>query len=117
MNLAQVLKGMCENRDLGILVPNWQEANGTSWVLASVSGSLAAQADFETNNGVATHRSIVAFKVTEQDGKVAMIPAWSSRDLVNPAPPVAANGLVIALSEGDRKTRARLYVLDAATGK
>jgi hypothetical protein len=34
-----------------------------------------------------------------------------------PAPPVAANGLVIALSEGDRKTRARLYVLDAATGK
>jgi hypothetical protein len=63
MNLAQVLKGMCENRDLGILVPNWQEANGTSWVLASVSGSLAAQADFETDNGVATHGSIVAFKV------------------------------------------------------
>jgi hypothetical protein len=96
---------------------HWQDANGTAWFVASVSGSLAAQAGFETNNGAATHGSIVAFKVTEQDGRTALIPAWSSRDLVNPAPPVVANGLVIALSEGDRKTRARLYVLDAATGK
>jgi outer membrane protein assembly factor BamB len=46
-----------------------------------------------------------------------LIPAWSSPDLVNPAPPVVANGVVIALSEGDRKTNARLYVLDATTGK
>ena len=46
-----------------------------------------------------------------------LIPAWSSQDLVNPAPPVVANGVVIALSEGDRKTHARLYVLDATTGK
>ena len=34
-----------------------------------------------------------------------------------PRPPVVANGVVIALSEGDRKTNARLYVLDATTGK
>jgi hypothetical protein len=96
---------------------HWQDANGTSWILASVPGPLSAEAKFETNNGAATHGSIVAFKIAEQDGKTVLIPAWSSQDLVNPAPPVVANGVVIALSEGDRKTNARLYVLDATTGK
>jgi outer membrane protein assembly factor BamB len=96
---------------------HWQDGNGTSWILASVTGPLAAEAKFETNNGAATHGSIVAFKVAEQDGKTVLVPAWSSPDLVNPAPPVVANGVVIALSAGDRKTNARLYVLDAATGK
>ena len=96
---------------------HWQDSNGTSWILASVSAPLSAEAKFETSNGAATHGSIVAFKVAEQDGKTVLIPAWSSQDLVNPAPPVVANGVVIALSEGDRKTNARLYVLDATTGK
>jgi hypothetical protein len=96
---------------------HWQDANGTSWILASFSSPLSAEAKFETNNGAVTHGSIVAFKIAEQDGKTVLIPAWSSPDLVNPAPPVVANGVVIALSEGDRKTNARLYVLDATTGK
>jgi hypothetical protein len=81
---------------------NWQDADGTSWLLASVPGP---------------HGSIVAFKLAEQDGKTVLTPAWTSRDLVNPAPPVVANGVMIALSAGDRKTPARLYVLDARTGK
>ncbi len=46
-----------------------------------------------------------------------MTPVWSSRDLVNPAPPVITNGVVIALSEGDAGTHATLYALDATTGK
>jgi hypothetical protein len=96
---------------------HWQDANGTSWILASEPGPLAAEAKFETNNGAVTHGSIVAFKLAEQEGKTVLIPAWSSQDMVNPAPPVVANGVVIALSEGDRKTNARLYVLDATTGK
>jgi hypothetical protein len=98
-------------------ITHWQDANGTSWILASVSGPLSPEAKFETNNGAATHGSIVAFKVVEQDGKTILTPAWSSPDLVNPAPPVVANGVVVALAEGDRKTNARLYVLDATTGK
>jgi outer membrane protein assembly factor BamB len=96
---------------------HWQDADGTSWILASVSAPLSAEAKFATGNGAATHGSIVAFKVAEQDGKAVLIPGWSSPDLVNPAPPVVANGVVIALSQGDRKTNARLYVLDATTGK
>jgi outer membrane protein assembly factor BamB len=95
---------------------NWQDTDGT-WLLASVPGPLAAETKWPSTNGDAPHGSIVAFKFAEQDGKTAMVPMWSSRDLVNPAPPVVANGVVIALSEGDRKTPAKLYVLDAKTGK
>ena len=96
---------------------NWQDADGNSWVLASVAGSLNAGVKFGTGNGPAPHGSIVAFKVEAQDGKTMLVPAWSSRDLVNPSPPVVVNGVVIALSEGNAKTPAKLYVLDAATGK
>jgi outer membrane protein assembly factor BamB len=96
---------------------NWQDASGKSWVLASVTASMTGEAKFESSNGAAPHGSIVAFTVEKQDGKTVLAPAWSSPDLVNPAPPVAVNGLVIALSQGDKKTRAKLYVLDGATGK
>jgi hypothetical protein len=95
---------------------NWQDADGT-WLLASEPGPLAAETKWPANNGDAPHGSIVAFKLAEQDGKTVLVPAWSSRDLFNPAPPVVAGGLVIALSQGDRKNPAKLYVLDAKTGK
>jgi hypothetical protein len=96
---------------------HWQSGDGTSWILSSVPGPLAADTKFATNNGPAPHGSIVALKLAEQDRRAVLIPAWSSPDLVNPAPPVVANGVVIALAEGDKKTPARLYVLDASTGK
>lgn len=95
---------------------NWQDAEG-SWLLASVSGPLAEETKWPSQNGEAPHGSIVAFKLTEQDGKTVLTPAWSSRDLVHAAPPVVANGVVIALAEGDKKTPAKLYVLDGKTGK
>jgi outer membrane protein assembly factor BamB len=96
---------------------NWQEADGTSWILASVAGPLKTDVKWAASNDAAPNGSIVAFKVEEQDGKTVLTPAWSSRDLVNPSPPVVANGVVIVLSEGNAKTHARLYVLDADTGK
>ena len=49
-------------------------------------------------------------------GKLSLTPAWISRDLVNPAPPAIANGVVFAL-EGGSVRHATLYALDAATGK
>jgi outer membrane protein assembly factor BamB len=96
---------------------NWQDAAGDAWVLASVSGPLDAGAKFATSNGAATHGSIIAFKVEDQAGKMTLTPAWASQDLVNPASPVIANGTVVALSQGDATTHAKLYVLDATTGK
>ena len=97
---------------------SWQDTGGgASWVLASVPGPVDAAAKFANSNGAAPHGSIVAFKVEDSGGKATLTPAWVSRDLINPAPPVIANGLVIALSQGDASKHATLYVLDAATGK
>jgi outer membrane protein assembly factor BamB len=96
---------------------NWQDAAGNAWVLASINGPLDAGAKFATANGAATRGSIVAFKVEDQGGKMVLTPSWVSQDLINPASPVIANGTVIALSQGDAATHAKLYVLDAMTGK
>jgi hypothetical protein len=96
---------------------NWQNASGTSWILASIPGPVYKSAKFERTNGSAPHGSIVAFKIEEKVGQAVLTPSWISRDLINPAPPVVANGVVIALSQGNATTHAQLYVLDATTGK
>jgi hypothetical protein len=95
---------------------SWEDA-GTAWVLASVPGALNSGAKFATSNGEASHGSIVAFKLEESAGKTNLVPAWSSRDMINPAPPVVANGMIVALDQGDASHHATLYVLDGATGK
>jgi outer membrane protein assembly factor BamB len=116
---------------------SWQDANGTRWVLAPVWGPLHPDMKFPITNGDAPQGSIVAFKVEESNGKTVLTPAWVSRNLVIPAPPVIANGVVFALSSGEYvrqanenqgglfspeqraqlSTHAILYALDAATGK
>ena len=85
----------------------WQDADGTRWVLAPVWG----------RNGTSPNGSITALKVEEQAGKTLLTPAWVSRDLISPLPPVIASGVVFALSAGKGGTRATLFALDAATGK
>ena len=58
--------------------------------------------------------AVVAFKVEEQAGSLALTPAWVSRDLSSPVPPVITAGAVFTLSAKDRAT---LYALDGVTGK
>lgn len=92
----------------------WQDAEGTRWVLAPVEGAIAA------------------FRVVTQNGKPTLQSAWTSRELISPAPPMIVNGVVFALATGEfhsgdptltaaqraqRSTPAILYALDAATGK
>jgi outer membrane protein assembly factor BamB len=48
---------------------------------------------------------------------MTLTPAWVSQDLMNPAPPAVANGVVFALDGGNGRHHATLYALDAATGK
>jgi outer membrane protein assembly factor BamB len=90
---------------------SWEDtATRTTWVYASLRGSTP-------------HGKIVAFTVQEQDGHPGLVPAlvprWSSREMLAPAPVIIANGLVFALAGGDSKknSHAVLYALDAATGK
>jgi hypothetical protein len=94
----------------------WQDAAGNGWVLASISGPVAA-AKFAVKNGAVTHGGVVAFRIEEKDGKLTLAPEWVSQDMVNPSAPRLANGIVVALSQGDAATHANLLVLDAASGK
>jgi competence ComEA-like helix-hairpin-helix protein len=85
---------------------SWEDADsGTRWIYAPVWGSS------ESAGG------IQAFVVEERDGRPTLTARWSARDIASPAPPVTANGLVFALSTGNAKSRARLNILDALTGK
>ena len=85
----------------------------TRWVLAPVWGGLNSDLHVPTTNGTAANGAIVAFKVEDRDGKPVLTPAWASRNLESPQPPVMTGGLVFALSSG---THATLYALDATTG-
>ena len=112
---AKLSKGA--KRDAWEALATWQDKSGTLWILASIDGPVEPGTKFANDNGPASHGSIVAFKIGEQDGKTTLTPAWISRDLVHPAPPVIANGVVFALEGGNASGHATLYALDAATGK
>lgn len=95
---------------------SWQDKDGITWVFASVSAEVVPTSGSLKRNGATPHGAIVAFKV-EDTGQLTLSPVWISRDMVNPAPPRVANGVVIALSGGDASTHATLYVLNASTGE
>jgi outer membrane protein assembly factor BamB len=116
---------------------SWEDAQGTRWVLAPVWGPKHSAFKFPISNGEANVGSIAAFKLEERNGKPALAPVWISRNLITPAPPAIANGIVFALSSGEwvrqandregglyqadvraqKSAPAVLYALDAATGK
>jgi len=55
---------------------------GTRWILAPVSGA------------------IVALKLTDSNGALALEPAWTAANFSTPATPIVVNGVVFALSSG-----------------
>jgi outer membrane protein assembly factor BamB len=93
---------------------SWEDADGTRWVAAPVWGAVNPELKVPAANGAAPNGSIVAFKLDEQNGAPVLVPAWISRDLKSPVPPVVTSGVVFALSTSGR---AVLYGLDATTGK
>jgi outer membrane protein assembly factor BamB len=116
----------------------WQDETGTRWLYAPAQGPQAAGSpEFKQADGAAPHGSIMAFKVDEQNGKVVLEPMWRSRDMSVPEPPIVANGVVYALSNGENTQsihasgrlmtsqersstptgNAVLYAFDAVTGK
>ncbi len=95
----------------------WQDKQGNEWVIASISAPVTLGSSTAATNGETTHGAYVAFKVEGDSSKPTLTPVWVSPDLLNPAPPVITNDVVIALSGGDSQNHAVLYVLDAANGK
>ena len=115
---------------------SWEDAQDTRWVLAPVWGPTHSAFKFPATNGEANAGSIAAFKVEDRDGKPALAPVWTSRNMIAPSPPAVVNGIVFALSTGEwirqanekegglyqadvraqKSVNAVLYALDAATG-
>ena len=110
--------------------------DGTRYVLATVWGALRDGFKVPAENGKTPNGSVVAFRLAEENGNLSLTPAWVSHDLMTPDPPVIAQGIVFALSNGKYKrqmkkshgvrmaeetpansSHATLYALDGQTGK
>jgi hypothetical protein len=89
---------------------SWQDKDGTAWIYASISAANSM------NGKTNAHGAVAAFKVEGSGDKFSLTPVWISEDMVNPAPPRIANGIVVTLAGGDASTHAILRVLNAATG-
>ena len=114
---------------------SWLDGNGTRWVLAPIGGPVAV--NFPVSYGATPNGGVIAFKLTGDSGKSQLTPAWVSRDMITSEPPVIANGVVFVLAAGEftgqandadgglydaqdrikRSVPAKLYALDAETGK
>lgn len=110
----------------GSALATWED-QGTRWILASAIAAAPAGTTAPAANG-----KLVAFKLVDQDGRLALESGWTSRALSSPLGPIVVNGMVFVVSSGEyrgasaqltasqraqRSTPAVLYALDAATGK
>ena len=114
---------------------SWEAKDGTRWVLGPTGGVAAV--NFPKSYGPTPHGGIIALKLVEKAGKPELEPVWLSRDMVTSEPPVISNGVVFVLAAGEftgqanddvgglfdakeriqRSVPAKLYALDALTGK
>jgi outer membrane protein assembly factor BamB len=80
----------------------WEDAQAVRWLFAPAWGPPhPAARPFPTANGDAPEGSIMAFRVEMKDGSPLLSPAWISRNLNVPEPPIIANGVIFALSSGE----------------
>jgi len=108
---------------------SWEDESGVRWLLAPSAAPSANR--FAATNGVVTNGAITAYRV-KPGAKPSLEPAWVSRDMLAPLPPMVVNGVIYAASSGEynpgdpalgnadrarRSSPAVLYALDAATGK
>ena len=122
---------MLHDRGVWGSMATWQDGQGRRWLFMPIEGPPSKSAPkFKYTYGDAEQGSIMAFEVrTDPDkGKPMLEPAWISRDMRAPDPPVVANGVVYALQAGKNATETRsagklpganevLYALDAETGR
>lgn len=114
---------------------SWQDNNGTRWILAPIGGPTAV--NFPTNYGPTPDGGIIAMKLIERDGAPHIEPVWRSRNMMTAEPPIIVNGVIFVLAGGEftgqandaegglysseqrieKSQSAKLYALDAETGK
>jgi outer membrane protein assembly factor BamB len=81
----------------------YQDAQGNRFLYVPMWGPPAKKAaPFPMSYGQAPHGSVMAFRVVAAGDGVALKPAWISRDMQVPDPPVVANGVVYAIQTGEQ---------------
>jgi outer membrane protein assembly factor BamB len=115
-----------------------EDSEGRRWLYVPTMGPPSdSMPKPKYTNGPAGRGSVMAFEVVVENNKPVLVPMWVSRDMSMPEPPIIANGVVFALSNGENARQAKddgtlltsadrirtktgnavLYALDAATGK
>jgi outer membrane protein assembly factor BamB len=109
---------------------SWEDESGVRWLLAP-SAAPASANRFAATNGAVMNGAITAYRV-KPGAKPSLEPAWVSRDMIAPLPPIVVNGVIYAAASGEynpqdpavsnadrarRSSPAVLYALDATTGK
>lgn len=114
---------------------SWRGKDGSRWVLGPTGGETAVP--FPKSYGTTPNGGIIALKLTNQNGKLQLDPAWKSRNMITAEPPVIMNGVAFVLAAGEytgqandavgglfsaeeriqRSVPAKLFALDAVTGK
>jgi outer membrane protein assembly factor BamB len=114
---------------------SWLGKDGTRWVLAPTGGEVAVP--FPKAYGPTPNGGIIALKLNDHSGKPELETVWMSHDMMTAEPPVIVNGVVLTLAGGEftgqandaqgglfsseerikRSVPAKLYALDALTGK
>jgi len=83
---------------------SYEDAQGQRWLLVPLQGPAAKATlpQFQHTNGTVENGSVTAFQVKVENEKPVLAPVWISRDLELPGVPVAVNGMVFAVSTGER---------------
>lgn len=95
-------------------------ADAATWILLPIAGRLAS--GMPSPNGTISTGAVLAMKLTDTAGALALEPGWVSHDLAAPATPLIVNGVVFTLATGvpatagGRGTPAVLHAYDGATG-
>ncbi|MGH9668340.1 MAG: PQQ-binding-like beta-propeller repeat protein, partial [Bryobacteraceae bacterium] len=86
---------------------SWEDDKNTRWLAVPGWGPLGSKAPaFPVANGPVHGGAILAFKVEDKAGKPVLTPGWISRDMTVPEPPIAANGVVFAVANGENVMQA-----------
>ena len=106
---------------------SWVDPAGTRWVVATIAGPPAPDANFAMTNGAVATGALAAFTVVETGDTPTLQPQWVSAEIKGALNPAIINGVVFAVSSGEaaagagartaRPNPAVLYALDGATGK
>ena len=79
----------------------WQDANGTSWVLAPFWGPVSTGFHAPIEHARPAGGGVAAFKLQPRAGGWQLAPAWLSRDMDFADEAVIANGVVFAYAAGE----------------